>query len=56
MVFRLILHSSHHHQPEEIRVPVVSARENLMVNKGHLNLLAVWEPVLSLMVSDENIG
>lgn len=52
MMFCLVLHTSHHQQPEEVLVSVVSAGDDLMIHKSPF--WVIFEPLLLLVVSDEN--
>lgn len=54
MVFRLILHSSHHQQPEDILLPVISAGDDLVVDIRDIWFLGVG--LLPLVVADQHKG
>ena len=54
MMFWLELHSSHHDQPEQVFVFVVTAALDLMVNKVHFGVFL--EPDFFLVVADEDEG
>lgn len=54
MVFRLELHSSHHDQPEQVFVFVVTAALDLMVNKMHFGVFLELD--FFLVVADEDEG
>ncbi len=54
MVLGLVLHASHHEQPENIIFPVVARGQNLVVNEAHIWLLSV--PLLSLVVANQYVG
>lgn len=54
MVFRLILHSSHHQQPEDILLPVISAADDLVVDIWDIWLLS--EGLLPLVVANQHKG
>ena len=54
MVLCLILHSSHHQEPEDIFLSVISAGDDLVVDVGNIRLLRVG--LLPLMVADQHKG
>ena len=54
VVFALVLHATHQHQPEQTFVLVVSACLDLVINEGHFWILL--ESGLPLVVADQNNG
>ena len=54
VVFALVLHAAHQHQPEQTFVLVVSACLDLVINEGHFWIFL--ESGLPLVVADQNNG
>jgi len=48
----LELHSAHHDQPEEVGLFIVSAGDDLMINKGVVNLPFI--SMFSLVISNQD--
>lgn len=55
MMFSLVLHAAHHHQPPEALGVVVTAGRYLMVNEGLTFEMSAY-PGFSFVVSDQNKG
>jgi len=53
-MLHLVLHASHHYQPEKVSFTVVSASNQLVVDETGFNLLLIC--MLSLVVSNKNKG
>ena len=54
MVFSLELHSSHHNQPEQVLMFVITAGDNLVIDECHLRVLL--ETYLLLVVADQDVS
>ena len=55
MVFGLVLHATHHHQPPEPLGVVVAAGTDLMVNKGLTLEVSIYSG-FSLVISDQHMS
>jgi hypothetical protein len=55
MMFCLVLHTTHEHQPTEAFSLVVAARGNLMVHEGTF-IQSAFNSSFSLVVADEDIS